>query len=203
MKLLIGADEVGLGCIAGPMIVCAATGTDRMSEMHCRDSKKYSKNLNRLWGDIRQSVEFSLGYGMCIISADSIASMGYKRAQAYGFKQSVAKIRRRLARYPRAIIDGNDDFGVPFSEAVVKADDKYKVVSLASCIAKANQIEGMKRLHELHPEFAFNEHNGYSTAKHIENIVEHGAIPGVHRMNIVRKMFLKRNLTLKTYKGSQ
>lgn len=200
-KLIIGADECGYGPLAGPMVICAACAGEDMHKMHARDSKKYGKNVNRLWSDIRQSSKFSLGYGMCIIDADTVTRMGYNRSREYGFNQCVAKLRKRLApRYPRAIIDGQDSFFVPFSVPIVKADDKYKVVSYASCLAKVNQIESMHRIHDLYPEFGFNEHHGYGTPQHLLALREHGPVPGIHRMNVVIKMFKRKGWTLREYR---
>jgi ribonuclease HII len=80
-----------------------------------------------------------------------------------------------------ALIDGNrcPVIRVP-SEAVVGGDDLIPAISAASILAKTARDAALVALHEAYPQYAFDQHKGYSTALHLERLRLHGPCP-VHR----------------------
>jgi ribonuclease HII len=66
------------------------------------------------------------------------------------------------------------------SEAIVKGDDKVAAISAASILAKTARDAALVALHEAYPQYAFDQHKGYSTALHLERLRLHGPCP-VHR----------------------
>lgn len=75
-------------------------------------------------------------------------------------------------------IDGNKiPKGLPCpAEAIVKGDGKIAEISAASIIAKVARDQEMIELHERHPNYGFNQHKGYGTAKHLAAIKKYGVI---------------------------
>jgi ribonuclease HII len=72
--------------------------------------------------------------------------------------------------------------------ALIDADDLVWYVSAASIAAKVYRDRLMAGLwHHKHPEYGFDKHKGYGTAKHVEAILEHGLVPGLHRRDFVPK----------------
>jgi ribonuclease HII len=200
---IIGVDEVGYGCIAGPLIVTAVMVTE---ELQCllrgKDSKTYGKDITRM---IRDVVQKAVPYCACWIYIDPITlcKIGYVEGLRRAFYEAVESLRSiARPRTPIAVIDGNKDFGIRRSQAKVKADATVPVVAYASCLGKIAQVGEMMKTHAKYPQYGFDQHHGYGTAMHVQKIVEFGMIPSVHRIPVVHKMLHAKGIVAKT-KGKQ
>lgn len=188
MAFIIGCDEVGLGAIAGPLVVCATVvPLDWEKPTKLRDSKKMSH---------KQMVETlpalsKLPFFIEERQAFEIDAKGVANAWADAAK---AAIRRALAAVPkgqwaRVILDGERKIkGVP-CEAIPKADDLYPCVSAASVIAKLHRDGRMQKIAEAYPKYGLDRNMGYPTAEHLEQLGLYGASE-VHRTSYapVRKV---------------
>ena len=65
----------------------------------------------------------------------------------------------------------------------VNGDANVFVVALASIVARVTRDAMMKEVHELHPEYSFDENNGYASKSHIEILHRLGSLEGIHRMS--------------------
>ena len=65
----------------------------------------------------------------------------------------------------------------------VNGDAHVFVVALASIVARITREKMMKEVHTLHPDYSFNENNGYGTKDHIDSLHRLGSIEGVHRLS--------------------
>jgi ribonuclease HII len=94
----------------------------------------------------------------------------------------------------RIVLDGDDlnDLGPVHLAAEIqlcrfivetKADANYPAVSAASMLAKAQRLLIMAEHHKKHPEYGFDAHDGYGTARHLQAIAEHGPVKGLHRLS--------------------
>jgi ribonuclease HII len=63
---------------------------------------------------------------------------------------------------------------------MVEGDDKVHAISAASILAKTARDAALVQLHATYPQYAFDQHKGYSTALHLARLREHGPCP-VHR----------------------
>lgn len=201
MPVIAGADECGYGALAGPMFFGGAVAhLDRMAHFVCRDSKKYSANVVRMMWDVKKDRKAGvLAESVYRISAHDICRFGYIKSRMIGFHVVAQNLRDKVAPYfPKIILDGSEDFGVHHSQAIVKADDKIKVVSFASVIGKIEQKRWMAKADRAFPEYQFIDHAGYGTQKHIDAIREHGVIPGLHRIPVIAGMFRNKGWTLHT-----
>ncbi len=80
-----------------------------------------------------------------------------------------------------ALIDGNRSPVMAVRcHAIVEGDDKVHAISAASILAKTARDAALVALHQLYPQYGFDQHNGYSTSMHLKRLREHGACP-VHR----------------------
>jgi len=194
-SLSIGADECAWGTLAGPFVCCAVAATPmQITEISAIDSKRL-KGLTKLSQVVRRNMSNITAHSIVIVSADRLAALGYARAREFAFNLAIQRCRRKVApRCPRATIDGSDTFKVPFSRAIVKADDQFPTVSMASCLGKAHQLMLMHRLDKEYPEYGFANHAGYGTPQHLEALQKYGAIPHIHRLPVIRKMFRNRGL---------
>jgi ribonuclease HII len=89
-----------------------------------------------------------------------------------------------------ALIDGNrcPDMALR-AIAIVKGDDKVDAISAASILAKTARDAAMVALHQVHPQYAFDQHKGYPTKLHLALLREHG-VSSAHRRSYapVRKL---------------
>jgi ribonuclease HII len=80
-----------------------------------------------------------------------------------------------------ALIDGNRSPVMSVRcHPIVEGDDKVHAISAASILAKTARDAALVSLHQLYPQYGFDQHKGYGTRMHIERLREHGACP-VHR----------------------
>ena len=77
-----------------------------------------------------------------------------------------------------ALIDGNRcPVCAVRTEAIVKGDDKVAEISAASILAKTARDAALMEMHEVYPQYAFDQHKGYPTALHLERLRLHGVTP--------------------------
>ena len=204
-KFIIGADEAGRGCIAGSIFACAATiiNKDNIKQHFC-DSKKLSKEKrNNILLSIIESYKNN-DLDFVIVSKDSkyIDKYGLGLANKNIFIESIDKLINKLYnKYGKeieieVIIDGNlklfsNEFKKIEFKSIIKADDTFQEVSLASIMAKTSKDNEMRKLDELYNQYGFINHSGYDTKEHRDNLYKYGFIKDIHR---------ESTKTLKDYK---
>lgn len=165
----IGVDEVGRGCVAGPMVLCGVINNDLIqSDTELVDSKKISAFKR---AKICKKYMSSAKFALAIVSNDLIDNFGISKA----FEVALKKIQAQLGAEYTYIIDGRYkiDFA-PSHRFEYKAEDKYRAVALASIIAKQFRDSYMNNLCPLLPQYHFSKHKGYGTIIHRKAILENG-----------------------------
>lgn len=200
-KQIIGCDEVGRGPLAGPVVGCAvsfgqnAQGIlEHLHELKITDSKKLTsskrhKILKELGIDLESLVcgevyslkfqDFPFEFALIEHSPEEIDQMNILQASLSCMRQGASL----LASDPscKVFVDGNKGFEIPYAvEPVIKGDQKYLCISLASIIAKEFRDEKMKVLDTSFPGYGLAKHAGYPTAQHRAAIQELGISPA-HR----------------------
>lgn len=186
--LIAGMDEVGRGCLAGPVVAAVVILPNGFTDSRIKDSKKLSALKRELLNDViyENAVDFGIGV-VCPLIIDKINILNASK-QAMHIALSKLKVN-----YDRLIIDAVklNNIDKPFIHPN-KADDTYIQVSAASIIAKVYRDKLMKNLSQKFPEFAWEKNAGYGTKAHIEAVKEYG-YTFLHR-----KTFLK-NIQAKEY----
>lgn len=184
--LICGVDEVGRGCLAGPIISVAAlfrgwvTGCEGVD-----DSKKLTpKRRSELFKTILRSEEL-VDFGIGEVGVEEIDRVGIDQANIFAFDRAVKALPYR-PNY--VIVDGIK--GVPGfypQEMLVlpKADGLYEVVGAASILAKVIRDSLMGELHTRYPIYAWNSNKGYGSQEHITALRQHG--PTIHH----RPLFIR------------
>lgn len=174
--LVCGVDEAGRGPLAGPVVAAAVILDPARPIPGLNDSKKLSaKRREALAIEIRAT---ALAWAVAEASVEEIDRINILQASLLAMRRAVDA----LAIQPEhALIDGNrcPALRCP-AEAIVGGDGKVAAIAAASILAKTVRDAGMRELHALYPQYAFDRHMGYPTALHLRALEEHGASP-VHR----------------------
>lgn len=183
MATVVGIDEVGRGCWAGPLVASAVALDEPIPGL--RDSKKLSKKRREeLVATIKSQAK---GYGVGWVAPGEIDEIGLTAAVQLAMLRAMKKLHESCDAYDEVIIDGNINFlanvkglKTDHVETMVKADDKVPAVSAASIIAKVARDDYMVNLEKTYPGYGFETHVGYGTAAHIEALKKHG-VTDIHR----------------------
>ena len=173
---IAGVDEVGRGCLAGPVVAAAVILDPNRPIKGLRDSKKLSaKKRDELAEEIKEK---ALAWSVAAMGPEVIDKINILQATLEAMKAAVEK----LPVEPDFVqVDGNK---LPkwkwLSEAVVKGDDKVEWISAASISAKTTRDGYMCKIAELYPQYGFEHHVGYGTAEHIKALKAYGPTP-IHR----------------------
>lgn len=192
-EIIAGMDEVGMGCLAGPLVVCiAAFSKDSLRIDGVDDSKKLTaRKRESLMVAIREG---ALGYSLGWASPSLIDSRGIGEAWQSAAVEAVSGLAGKIevGKKSTLIIDGLRTVSYRgFFEKVVaepKADAAYWQVSAASIIAKVSRDFYMRALSRTHPEYLWDKNSGYGTAEHIEAIKKLGPVPLHHRQTFLTKI---------------
>ena len=170
-----GVDEVGRGCLAGPVVSAAVILNDKIDLKLIEDSKKINFE-NRL--KIAELIKENSCYAIGVASVEEIFEMNILQAALLSMKRAVDK----LSKKPELIlIDG------PFApkdlknyKTIIKGDEKIKCISAASIIAKTFRDLLMIKLSEKFTHYAWERNFGYGTKAHMEGLKKFG-ISSHHR----------------------
>ena len=188
MKYIIGADEVGRGCVAGDVVVAAVmVAEDSVRVEGVRDSKKLSP-VRRELVCAKLLADPSLRYKVVFRPASDVDKRGISAVLRDCFEEAVSHL---LNLEPEGTVEVRID-GTPFPvsiqspvQFIVKGDDKEYTIGAASIIAKVARDAYMVEQGSLYPGYGFETHAGYGTRAHIEAIKKLGLSP-IHRTTFCR-----------------
>lgn len=175
---ILGIDEVGRGPLAGPLVVGAVILPEEKPEWveELKDSKKLTvKKRERLSEIILSEAKVGIGW----VPANELDEIGIGAALRLATRRAVEEVQKTHAPFSQIVIDGKVNFLAEtklggFVSTVVKADDLIKEVSAASIVAKVARDHYMYEVGAKFPEYGFEKHVGYGTAKHLAAIREFG-----------------------------
>lgn len=173
-RYIAGLDEVGRGCIAGPVVAAACILPQDHSIVGLRDSKKISgKQRESLYEHICSQ---ALSFSVASVSAKEVDLLNIHQASLKAMKIALTT----LSLTPEyLLIDGKftlDGVILP-QKAIVKGDDLSPCIAAASILAKVTRDHIMVASQADYPGFSFLSHKGYGTKKHYEELSVHGASP--------------------------
>lgn len=189
---ILGIDEVGRGCLAGPLVVGAVLLDDDIPDLKLKDSKLLSaKQRQDLLSQIKR---VALAYGLGWASSQEIDKLGLTDATKLAAHRAVEHIK---IGYDKIIIDGTinlfkDD---PLSQTLIKADNLIPAVSAASILAKCARDGYMHGLVKQYPEYGFDKHVGYATRDHLAALKLNGPC-AIHRLSFKPVADLVRAVTV-------
>lgn len=173
MKLVAGVDEVGRGCLAGPVIAAAVILTNNIPGL--KDSKKLSKKKREeLSLTIMKNSYFSFGSS----SPKEIDEINILQASLLAMKRAILNLSVEPGKI---LIDGihKPDLNTD-TQTIISGDSYIDEISAASIIAKVYRDNLMMQFDKEYPNFFFSSHMGYSTKMHKAALKKYGITP-IHR----------------------
>lgn len=166
-----GVDEVGLGCLAGPIVAAAV-----VLPVHCaiitgvKDSKLLSAQQRERLFPLIQAQAQAVGVGLA--SVGEIDHINVLRASHLAMQRALARVKP----YDHALIDGRAikqiDLG-SFS-TIIDGDATCYAIACASIIAKVRRDRLMQKLAKRHPGYGWESNVGYGTKQHRQGLQELG-----------------------------
>lgn len=176
-RLIAGVDEVGRGCLAGPVVAAACIlDPEKPVPKGLNDSKKLTeKRRNEIAAELREcAVAFAIGS----VEAQEIDAINILEATKKAMMLAIAELKPS-AEY--LLIDALQLRAVPLPQKpLIKGDSISYSIAAASVIAKTYRDELMTAYHREFPQYGFAGHKGYGAASHFAAIREYGPCP-LHR----------------------
>ena len=172
---IAGVDEVGRGCLAGPVFAAAVILNNGIDTKDIKDSKKISFNKRiELCEYIKQNSIYALGSA----TVEEIDKLNILNASLLSMKRALSKLRLKPTM---AYIDG------PFApnlnmeyKTFIKGDEKITCIAAASIIAKVSRDLFMIKLSYKFPKYSWHKNFGYGTKDHLYGLKKYG-ITKYHR----------------------
>ena len=175
LKMIIaGVDEVGRGCLAGPVVAAAVILENSITGLN--DSKKISKKKREvLYSEI---LENATSVAVGVKWNDYIDKHNIKVASEHAMIDAINLLN---VKPNKVLIDGFSlDIDIE-NEGIIKGDQKFEQIMAASIIAKVTRDEIMRSFHYIYPEYDFMSNSGYGTKKHLKALEKYSYTP-IHRL---------------------
>ncbi len=164
-----GVDEVGRGCLAGPVVSAAVILKKGIDLKLLKDSKKISFKKRE---EISEHIKKNSYYAIGIASVEEILNLNILQASLLSMSRAIEKLKIKPGL---TLIDGNfAPVGLKNCKTIINGDEKIKVISAASIIAKAYRDRFMIKLSEKYSNYAWERNFGYGTKAHLEGLKNFG-----------------------------
>ena len=186
-KIIAGVDEVGRGCLAGPVVSAAVILKKGVQIKNLKDSKKLTfEQRIKVSKDIKKNSFFSIG----VASVKEIEKLNILQASLLSMKRAILS----LSRKPDLILVDGIFAPQVFNKCktVIKGDEKIKCISAASILAKVYRDKIMIKMSKKYKNYFWNKNFGYGTKQHLLGLKKYG-LTTMHRKNFkpIHKMLLK------------
>jgi len=175
---IAGIDEVGRGCLAGPVYAAAVILPDHHGLVGLRDSKKLSAAQREKLAPLIQAraLDFAIG----IASVEEIDAINILRATFLAMRRAVEGLRQAPTL---CLVDGNrpPSLGCPV-KTIVGGDRIVDSIMAAAIVAKVARDAELVRLDARYPGYGLADHKWYGTPTHLRALRESGVSP-IHRMS--------------------
>lgn len=189
---MAGTDEVGRGCLAGPVVAAAVILREGTPIPGLRDSKLLLPRQRRAL--VPRILQASLSWGIGAVSPIGIDRRNIRNAS---FRAMRLALSRLTPPADHVIVDGFRIPGMRLPQiALIKGDRRCRSVAAASVLAKVARDQRMKRYHAAWPQYGFSSNRGYGTPRHLEALERFGPCPLHRRTFAPVRRILEGNLTL-------
>ncbi len=183
-----GCDEVGRGCLCGPVVAAAVILDRNFGETLINDSKKLTPRLRQELDSYIK--EHAVAYAIAELPPAFIDEHNILNASIHAMHLALDQLHIR----PELIlVDGNrfHPYNYIPHQCVIKGDSKLLSIAAASIIAKNYRDRKMAELHTEFPEYGWNTNMGYATREHREALNRYG--PTIHHRRSFRLDYSEEN----------
>lgn len=190
-KIVAGVDEVGKGCLAGPVYAgiaildfAALSRLPPAQQELVRDSKTLSPRQRQQIINLMVSEGVASAYAVDSATVAEIERLGIQGATELAMLRAVKNLEERAVDFDVLLIDGKLLLkGYPgLQEAIINGDALCATIAAASIFAKEARDQYMREQAEQYQGYGFERHVGYGTALHLASIASLGICP-LHRRN--------------------
>ena len=186
-KFIAGVDEVGRGCLAGPVVSAAVIFKRGVQIKNLKDSKKLTfEQRIEISKDIKNNSLFSIG----VSSVKEIEKLNILQASLLSMKRAILSLPKKP---DLVLVDGIFAPQLLIKcKTVIKGDEKINCISAASILAKVYRDKLMIRMSKKFKNYSWNKNFGYGTKQHMLGLKKYG-LTTMHRKNFnpIHKMLLK------------
>jgi len=167
---IAGVDEVGRGCLAGPVFSAAVILNKNINVKNIKDSKKltFKKRI-----ELSEYIKNNSIYAVGCASVDEIYKINILNASLLSMKRALNKLKQKPSV---AYIDG---IFAPKNlkikcKTFIKGDEKIISIAAASIIAKVSRDLFMIKLSKKYPKYCWHKNFGYGTEDHLVGLKKYG-----------------------------
>jgi len=167
---MAGVDEVGRGCLAGPVFAAAVILNNDINTQDIKDSKKIPFQKRIL---LSEYIKKNSTYAVGTASVEEINRINILNASLLSMKRALNKLKLKPSI---AYIDG---LFAPKNlkikcKTFIKGDEKIIPIAAASIVAKATRDLFMIKLGKKFPKYRWNKNFGYGTTEHLNGLKKYG-----------------------------
>lgn len=166
-----GCDEVGRGCIAGPVVAAAVILPPDYKNKSIIDSKRLSHKKRKEVG--QEIIDNATSWSISEVSNNKIDEINILNASILAMHRSLDKLK---VRPEFIIVDGNkfNPYKKISHECIIKGDNKFQNIAAASILAKNYRDDLMKNLSFKYDKYSWESNFGYPTKMHRDSIKKYG-----------------------------
>jgi len=188
-----GVDEVGRGCLAGPVFAAAVILNNNINIKDIKDSKKipFKKRIT-----LSKYIKNNSTYAIGSASVEEINKINILNASLLSMQRALQKLKHK----PSIVyIDG---LFAPKNvkmkcKTFIKGDEKITCIAAASIVAKTARDLFMIKLAKKYPKYSWNKNFGYGTSDHLQGLKKYG-ITKHHRKKFKPIHKILMNITRET-----
>ena len=190
IKLIVGCDEAGRGCLLGPVYAGAVILPKNFSHELINDSKQLSEKKREEAYKIITENAIAWGVGYC--TPEEIDEINILNASRLAMERAIENMNHDYdliitdcMKMPKAKVEVID---------LVHGDAKAQCVAAASIIAKVSRDHVCYELDKKYPQYNIRKNKGYGTKDHLEALKRFGPIKGLHRFSYapIKALFIEK-----------
>lgn len=178
LQPIIGVDEVGRGCLAGPVYAAAVIIDSSKPYLHFKDSKTLSPAIRE---ELSSEILMQHRVGIGFATVEEIAELNILWASLGAMGRAVKALN---VTHGHILVDGK--YKIPDMHSgyvqtpLIKGDQRAAPISAASIVAKVHRDRVLQEMAVEYPGYGFEKHKGYSTKAHKEALARWGPTK-IHR----------------------
>ena len=190
IKLIVGCDEAGRGCLLGPVYAGAVILPKDFSHELINDSKQLSEKKREEAYQIIIDNAIAWGVGFC--TPEEIDKINILNASRLAMERAIENMNHNYdliitdcMKMPKAKVEVID---------LIHGDAKAQCVAAASIIAKVSRDHVCYELDKKYPQYNIKKNKGYGTKDHLEALKKYGPVKGLHRFSYapIKSLFIEK-----------